>query len=99
MIRALVMVAAALALPAGLEAQAETGLNVLNANIASEAELLPLPHMTPALAKTILEGRPFKSIRDLDALLQPVSRQQRSELYGRLFVPMTGFESPASSRP
>src|SRR5687767_12894616 len=44
--------------------------------------------MTPALTKTILERRPFKSVRDLEALLQPLSRQQRSELYRRLFVPI-----------
>ncbi len=76
------------ALPAALHAQVDRDQNVFNANIASEAELLPLPHMTPELAKTILERRPFRSVRDLDALLQPLSRQQRSELYGRLFVPI-----------
>jgi len=62
--------------------------NVLNANTAAENDLLPLPHITPALAKAIVERRPFKSVRDLDALLQPLSRQQRTELYGRLFVPI-----------
>jgi len=61
---------------------------VLHANLATEAELLQVPHMTPALATTILERRPFKSVRDLDALLQSLSRQQRSELYGKLFVPI-----------
>lgn len=62
--------------------------NVLNANTAAEGDLLPLPHITPALAKSIVGRRPFKSIRDLEALLQPLSRQQRTELYGRLFVPI-----------
>lgn len=71
-----------------LQAQVASQL-VLNANLATEAELLHVPHMTPALATTILERRPFKSVRDLDALLQPLSRQQRSELYGRLFVPIS----------
>ena len=36
----------------------------------------------------IVERRPFKSVRDLGALLQPLSRQQCTELYGRLFVPI-----------
>jgi PAS domain S-box-containing protein len=36
----------------------------------------------------IVERRPFKSVRDRGALLQPLSRQQRTELYGRLFVPI-----------
>lgn len=70
-----------------LQAQVASQL-VLSANLATDAELLQVPHVTPALAKTILERRPFKSVRDLDALLQPLSRQQRSELYGRLFVPI-----------
>lgn len=70
-----------------LQAQVASQL-VLSANLATDAELLQVPHVTPALAKTILDRRPFKSVRDLDALLQPLSRQQRSELYGRLFVPI-----------
>ena len=61
---------------------------VLNANTVTETELLPLPHMTPALAKAIVGQRPFKTVRDLDARLQSLSRQQRAELYGRLFVPI-----------
>ena len=69
-------------------AQGGDAVSVLNANTAAESELLPLPHMTPALAKAIVERRPFKSVRDLDAVLQPLSRQQRVELYGRLFVPI-----------
>ena len=72
----------------GLRGQANEPPNVLNANTVAESELLPLPHMTPALAKAIVERRPFKSVRDLEALLQPLSRQQRTELYGRLFVPI-----------
>ena len=62
--------------------------NVLNANTALEAELLAVPHITSTLAKTIVERRPLKTIRDLDMVLQSLSRQQRSEVYGRLFVPV-----------
>src|SRR5687767_4380973 len=73
-----------------LPSQAQSGglQSVLNANTVTEGELLPLPHMTPALAKAIVGQRPFKTVRDLEALLQPLSRQQRTELYGRLFVPI-----------
>lgn len=71
-----------------LHAQGGEPVSVLNANTATESELLPLPHMTPALAKAIVERRPLKSVRDLDALLQPLSRQQRTEIYGRLFIPI-----------
>jgi hypothetical protein len=44
--------------------------------------------MTSALAKMILDRRPLKSVRDLDTLLQSLTRQQRTELYARLFVPV-----------
>jgi DNA uptake protein ComE-like DNA-binding protein len=82
---AFVVVVAAL-MHLGLHVRAAQDQSVLNANAVVEADLLPLPHITPSLAKTIIEGRPFKSVRDLDAVLQSLSRQQRTELYGRLFV-------------
>jgi DNA uptake protein ComE-like DNA-binding protein len=72
----------------GTHAQAGDASVLLDANTAAESDLLPLPHITPVLAKAIVGRRPFKSVRDLDALLQPLSRQQRVELYGRLFVPI-----------
>ena len=59
---------------------------VLDANTAVESELVTVPHITASLAKAIVERRPFTSVRDLDVLLQPLSRQQRVEVYGRLFV-------------
>ena len=71
-----------------LRAQDGGLVGVLNANTVPESELLTLPHMTPALANAIVEHRPFKSVRDFDAMLQSLSRQQRVELYGRLFVPI-----------
>ena len=78
----------ALLIGVAIHAQSSVAQHVLNANTAVEAELVAVPHVTPALAKTIAERRPFKTIKDLEALLQPLSRQQRSELYGRLFVPI-----------
>ena len=75
-------------LTVGIHAQAGDAPSVLDANTAPEGDLLPLPHITPSLAKAIVGRRPFKSVRDLDALLRPLSRQQRVELYGRLFVPI-----------
>lgn len=71
-----------------LQGQGSAPVDVLNANTVAESELLPIPHITPTLAKSIVERRPFKSVRDLDALLQSLSRQQRAEVYGRLFVPI-----------
>ena len=61
---------AMIALAAGLSAQVGKPQNLLDANTASDKELVALPHVTPALAKTIIDRRPFSSIKDLDALLK-----------------------------
>jgi DNA uptake protein ComE-like DNA-binding protein len=80
------MLVAVIVLSAALSAQVGNRKNVLDANTVSEKELVALPHMTAALAKTIVDQRPFASIKDLDALLKGLTPQQRAEVYGRLFV-------------
>ena len=85
MIRALVILLALAA--ASLEAQSGRRQEVIDPNVASEKELLALPHATPAIAKAILEGRPFANVTQLDALLsKSLSRPQLTELYRRMFV-------------
>jgi DNA uptake protein ComE-like DNA-binding protein len=71
---------------AGLQAQVGRRQNVLDANTATDKELAALPHMTPQLVKAVIDRRPLSSIKDLEAVVQPLSAQQRKELYGRLFV-------------
>src|SRR5262249_23150429 len=68
--------------PAG----AQTGL--LDPNAASESELHALPHMTPAIAKGLLEKRPFPTILELNKFLldQKLTAEQARELYGKAFV-------------
>lgn len=74
-------------LPAAVHGQGGRRGEVLDANTASEKQLLSVPGVTPALVKTILERRPFLMMTDLDTLLgQSLSREQRTELYRRLFV-------------
>jgi DNA uptake protein ComE-like DNA-binding protein len=84
--RAVAILALVMTVVVGVQAQVGRRQNVLDANTASEKELLAIPHVTPALGKAILGRRPFASIKELDALLQPLSAQQRTEVYGRLFV-------------
>jgi DNA uptake protein ComE-like DNA-binding protein len=74
------------AVAAGLEAQVGRRQNVLDANTATDKELTALPHMTPSLAKAVIDRRPFSSIKELDGVVQPLSAQQKKELYGQLFV-------------
>lgn len=78
----------ALVVIVGVHAQAGDPPTILDANRAVESELVTVPHITASLAQAIVGRRPFKSVRDLDALLQPLSRQQRVDVYGRLFVPI-----------
>jgi DNA uptake protein ComE-like DNA-binding protein len=63
-------------------------VTIVDANLATEADLAKLPHMNAALAKTVVAKRPFKTIKDLDSALSPLTKEQRTELYARLFVPI-----------
>lgn len=86
-------IAAAVVLAAALSAstaQAQVGksLGVVDANTASEKDLLAMPHMTPAIVKGLSEKRPFASITDLNAYLlsQKLTPQQAMEFYEKAFV-------------
>jgi DNA uptake protein ComE-like DNA-binding protein len=71
-------------------AQAQVGksLGVVDANTATEKDLLAMPHMTPARVKGLIETRPFASITDLNAFLlgQGLTQEQTTEFYGKAFV-------------
>ena len=68
-------------------AQVGKPVTIVDANIATEKELSAMPHMTAALAKSVIDARPFQSAVDLDKLLaNSLSADQRKELYGKLFV-------------
>jgi len=60
---------------------------VLDANTASEKDLLAVPGLTPPLAKSLLGRRPFLTMTELDSLLgASLSLDQRGDVYRRLFV-------------
>jgi DNA uptake protein ComE-like DNA-binding protein len=70
-------------------AQVGKPVTIVDANMASEKELSGIPHITPAVAKGIVDKRPFQTMTDFDAYLgQTLSPEQRKEVYGRLFVPL-----------
>jgi len=85
---AAVALAGAMALsPGSAAAQVGKPVTIVDANFATEKELGSLPNMNAALVKGIVARRPFASISALDAFLgESLSRAQRTELYGRLFV-------------
>jgi len=60
---------------------------IVDPNLATAEQLQKLPHLTPALAKEIRDGRPFLSMSELNQLLsKSLSADQRKELYGTMFI-------------
>ncbi len=82
---ALVGVLAVLGSPAG----AQVG-KLVDPNMASEAELQPLPNMTPDIVKGMIAKRPFKTVVELNAYLlaQKLTADQAKEFYRKAFVPI-----------
>jgi DNA uptake protein ComE-like DNA-binding protein len=76
-----------LTLAGTIPAQVGARQTMLDANLATEKELLTLPHMNANIVKGILERRPFLTMKDLNAfLVQSLNANQRKELYGKLFL-------------
>ncbi len=70
-------------------AQLGTNNGVLNPNQIGEADLKALPHMTDALAKSLMEKRPFLSMLDVHAVVsKSLNEEQREMLYTKLFLPV-----------
>ncbi len=86
--RIVASVAVLIILTTGIRAQVGKSLGVVDANTASEKDLLSMPHMTPAVVKGIMEKRPFMSIVELNAFLagQSLTSQQLAEFYGKAFI-------------
>ena len=72
---------------ATLHAQVGKSVGILDANNATEAELMTVPHLNATLVKAIVEKRTFANVSELAAVLSPtVTAQQLPEVYGKLFV-------------
>jgi DNA uptake protein ComE-like DNA-binding protein len=80
--------ALALVMSAGVQGQVGKSLGVLDANTAPEAELLKMPHMTPAIVKGLISNRNFNGIVALNKYLlgAGLTQEQATEFYGRAFV-------------
>ena len=78
-----------LSVVAPLPAQVGRHQGMTEPNIADEKELMKLPHINPALAKGILERRPFANMIELNKFLsQSLDTKQLNELYARMFLPL-----------
>lgn len=71
-----------------LQSQVGPSLGVVDANTAPEADLLKMPHMTPAIVKGLIAKRNFNSIVDLNAYLigSGLTPAQAMEFYSRAFI-------------
>lgn len=87
-----VVVAAALAaglfVASGVHAQVGKSLGVVDINITPERDLAAMPGMTPAIAKGIVDKRPFMSMTELNTYLlsQGLTAAQAMELYSKAIV-------------
>ena len=72
--------------PAALRAQVAEGL--IDPNVATQEELLALPHSDQATAGALVEARPFASALELDAFLRSrsLSPEQIAQVYAEAFV-------------
>ena len=88
---AFAVIAAAFVLAANFTGRVEGQLGrqqgLIDPNVATEKELLALPHMNATLVKGLTERRPFLSVTDLNAFLSAsLSKEQLAELYKKTFV-------------
>jgi DNA uptake protein ComE-like DNA-binding protein len=71
-------------------ATAQVGKALTDPNTAAKSELAQLPNMTPAIAKSMVERRPFKTVIELNRFLvdQKLTPDQAKAFYGKAFVPI-----------
>ena len=86
--RTVFMALVALAFAATAQAQTGKPVTIVDANTVAAADLAKLPHMNAELAKAVIAKRPFKTALELDKALSTLTKEQRTELYGKLFVPI-----------
>ncbi len=72
-----------------VDAQVGRNTGVLNPNTATAAEMAALPHMSDSKASSVVEGRPFRNMLEVHALIgASLTEEQQDELYARLFLPL-----------
>jgi DNA uptake protein ComE-like DNA-binding protein len=77
-----------LALASGSGASAQVGKGITDANLATEPDLLKMPHMTLPIVKGLIAARNFNSIVALNKYLlgAGLTQDQANEFYTRAFV-------------
>jgi predicted DNA-binding helix-hairpin-helix protein len=81
------LAAAALA-PLSASAQLGRQMGLVDPNVATEAQLLAVPHMNATVVKALMEKRPFMNIVEVNTwlLTQSLTQQQLGESYTKMFI-------------
>lgn len=75
-------------LPTGAAAQVGKSVTIVDANVATEAQLLAAG-LTPAVVKDLAAKRPFAGIRELNAFLKAaVAPAKLPAVYAKIFLPI-----------
>jgi len=70
-----------------VESQVGQPQGLVNPDLASEKELLALPHLNATIVKSIMDQRPFLNMTEFNALLaKSLKKEQFAELYGKTFI-------------
>jgi DNA uptake protein ComE-like DNA-binding protein len=82
------VVAAAAFAPLGASAQLGRQMGLVDPNVATEAQLLAVPHMNATIVKALMEKKPFMNIVELNTwlLTQGLTQQQLGESYTKMFI-------------
>ena len=85
--KALLGLTALAAALAPLQAQVGKSQGLLDANRATQEQLMTVPHMNADYVKAIMDKRPFANVTELAAALTPpLTPAQLTEVYGKMFV-------------
>jgi len=86
-LRALLAITVSVAALAPLQAQVGKSQGLLDANRATQQELMTVPNLNADLVKAILDKRPFANVTELAAGFMPaLTKAQLTEVYGKVFV-------------
>ena len=74
--------------PVGASAQLGRQMGLVDPNVATEAQLLAVPHLNAAIVKELMAKRPFMNIVELNTwlLTQGLTQEQLTESYGKMFI-------------
>lgn len=83
-----VVLAAAVLAPLPVSAQLGRQMGLIDPNVATEAQLVAVPHLNATVAKALMARRPFMNIVELNTwlLTQGLTQEQLNEAYGKMFI-------------